>query len=75
MPENTSRAVIGRCPCSARELTICGKNISDTLAYCSCATFLFLHILTSSVHDLFLNRSGNMESDCLRYTKQTLRGF
>ena len=42
MPENTSRAVIGRCPCSARELTICGKNISDTLAYCSCATFLFL---------------------------------
>ena len=41
-PENTSRAVIGRCPCSARELTICGKNISDTLACGTCATFLFL---------------------------------
>ena len=39
---SASRAVIGRCQCSARELKICGKNISDTLACGSCATFLFL---------------------------------
>ena len=75
MPENTSRAVIGRCPCSARELTICGKNISDTLAYCSCALLFKNRSCTDDVKMWQEQKSGNMESDCLRYTKQTLRGF
>ena len=62
---NASRAEIGRCLCSAREHKICCKSISNTLACGSCATFFCsYHILTSSVHDLFLNRSDNMESDC-----------
>ena len=40
---NASRTEIGRCLCSAREHTICGKSISNTLACGSCAFFfLFL---------------------------------
>ena len=33
----------------------CGKNISDTLGYASCATFLFLPYF-DVICDLFLNR-------------------
>ena len=32
----------------------CGKNISDTLGYASCATFLFLHF--DVICDVLLNR-------------------
>ena len=41
----------------------CGKNISDTLGYASCATYLFLPHF-DVICDLLQQTHGNMESIC-----------
>ena len=57
------------CSVTSQKTSKCGKNISDTLGYASCATFLFLPHF-DVIWDLLLNRHTTTWNLVVNYTSE-----